>query len=85
MLSEKTVVDVFPFRIQIIQNNIGIATMTCCENDDFEVFTQILKNLESMRSYIDTRLNNLSSREGNWKLHIIWRRKHIITMNQRLI
>ena len=63
MLSEETVLDPLPLRIQVINDHISIARVTCCEDNHFEMLTQIPKNLSSVRPNVHSRLNYLARRE----------------------
>ena len=51
--------------IKVVQNLVGVATVTGCKNHDFEFALQKVKNLKCTRSYVDTCLSHLSC----WKFY----------------
>lgn len=65
MLAEESMVDVFVFRVQVVEYNVGVTTVTCCKNDYFEVFAQILENLLGVGTDVYSSLYHLASGESD--------------------
>ena len=63
MISEEAVMNVLVIGIQVVKDYVGVARVTGCENDDFEVFTEVFEDVLCMRSDVDTSFNDLTS----WK------------------
>ena len=55
--------------------------MRGCKDDDFEVFSQIFKDLPCVWTNIDPRFNYLSGWEFNWQFNIMRGRQTVITVN----
>ena len=85
IFSEQSVLNVFVFRIQIVQNNISVATVRGCENNDFIVLGELLQTLNSIRSNIDTSFNDFTMREFDGQNYITRHAGILIAMNQSFI
>ena len=45
MLPVQPMMDQLPLGVQVVQNLVGVATVTGCENDDFELALEKVENL----------------------------------------
>ena len=66
MLSIKSMVDQFVFRIEIIQYHISITLMRCCEYNDFISLANFSETVDGMRANINRSLSYLAG----WELNI---------------
>ena len=85
MLPEQPMVDVKVIGVEVVQNHIRIARVTGCEDDDLEVFAQILEDFLSIGSDVDACLDDLSSWEGDRQFNIVGWSQGIVAVNQSLI
>lgn len=85
MISEQSMVNVLIIGIQIVKDNVSITRVTCCKDDDFEMFTEVFKDLLSVRTDVDTSFNDLACGESNGKFDIVRRSQSVITVDQSFI
>lgn len=69
----------------MVQHDIGIALVACCEHDDLELFRQLFQQLVTMRPDIHPGIDLLPGGELDLQTDIIRRLDTLITMDQRLI
>lgn len=77
--------DVFVLRVEVIQNHIRVATVTGSEDDDLEVFAEILKDFLGVGTDVDSSLDDFSSWESDGQFDIERRSKSVIAVNEGLI
>lgn len=85
MFSEEAMVDEAILRVKVVKYHVGIAGMACSENDNLEVFAQVLQDFLGMRSNVDACLNHLACGKGDGKFDVKGRCQCIVAVNQRLI
>ena len=85
MFSEETMVDVLVLRVQVVENNVGIAGVTGSEDDYLEVSAQVAKDFLDVRTDVDACLDDFPCREGNRQLDIVWRCEGVVAVDEGLI
>lgn len=85
VLSVQSVLDQFVLWVQVVEDHIGVAGVTGCEDNDFEIGSQSLEHFNSMWANIDPSLNDLPCREGDGQRDIMWRRSCFVAMDKCLI
>ena len=85
MLSEQPMTHILVIRVQIVNDHIRIARVTGCENNDLEIFCQILQEFARIRADIDPSFDNLSRGEDNGQFHIRWDVRALVAVDQRLV
>ena len=85
VLSEKSVLNVFIFRVKIVKDNISIAAVRSSENDDFKVLWEFLQAFNGIGSHINTSFNNFTMRELDGQDNITGYTGVFVAMDQGFI
>lgn len=85
MLSEESMIDILVFGIEVIEDDVGVAWVTGCEDDHFEVFAEVFKDLLGVRADVDACLDDLASGESYRKFYIVRWSERIVAMNQGFV
>lgn len=70
MLSKQSMTNPLMIRIKMVYHYIGIARVTSCEADDFEMFAEIAKNVFRVGSDIDPSIYNFPCWKFNGQFYI---------------
>jgi hypothetical protein len=65
-VSKVSVLNNFSLRIQVVNDNVSVALVTCCKHDNLEILGQLLYALPGIWPHIDTSLQNSSIWKLNW-------------------
>ena len=77
--------DVFVFGVEVVQNYVGVAAVTGSENDNLEVFAQILQDFLGVWTNVDSSLDDFSRWESDGQFDIERRSKSVIAMDEGFI
>lgn len=85
MLSIESMMNELVIRIEIVKNYICITWMTCSEDNNLKIFGQGSKQVDNMRTNIDSSLNFLSCWKFDLYLNITRRVNCIVAMYKGFI
>ena len=85
MLPVQPMMDQLPLGVQVVQNLVGVATVTGCENDDFELALEKVENLKGPGSDVDPSLSQLPSWKFNGYFDVVRHRSTLVAVDEGLI
>lgn len=83
--SEKTMRNPLPLGVQIIDDDIGIAFVTGCEDNYFKILAQFSKAFDCVRSNIYASLDASLVWELYLDSHIMGHLQRLVTVDQGLV
>jgi hypothetical protein len=60
---EESVRDVLVLRIEVVEDDIGVAAMASSEDDNLKILGKLAEEVGCMRTDVDTSVDDLSSEE----------------------
>ena len=85
VLAEQSMMDELLIWVQMIQHNICIAGVAGCEHNHFKILSEILHNVNGMRSDVNPSFDDVACWEDNGELDIVRGLQILIAVNQSLI
>ena len=85
MISKQSVADQFLLRVEVIEDNVGVAFVAGREDNDFTDSGELLQELNCEGSDVHSGVDFLAGGEANAQRDIVRNVKGFITMNQSFV
>ena len=77
--------DVYPLRVHIVQDDIGVTGMRSSKDDYLELGGEVGEDVASVGADVDAGLDHLAGRESYGELDVVGRGEGVVAVNQRLV